>query len=111
MSKTIQEEIEELKAENAFYKQNGAVGLFYELNRVVNDTVKVSKATTINSLLTGTEEEKGEKRFEKMQVLLKNAKEHVIWMDEMKGRFGITGDETKDKGKVSFLDKIAQERK
>jgi hypothetical protein len=103
------ETIESLKKELELYKQNGAVGLYYELNRFINGTVSLMRKQGIESLLTATKDE-DPKKFERMMVLIKNAKEHVSDMKEMKSALGITGNEEDDKRNKPFVDGIAQQR-
>ncbi len=104
----LRKENEKLKEENATYKVNGAVGLYYELNRLVNETVKYTRGTSISSLLT--EGEKGDKKFERTMALIKSAKEHVIDLEEIKNKLGLTGDEKKDKEKIPFIETVATKR-
>jgi len=111
MAKTAEEyekEIKQLKEENASYKVNGAVGLYYELNRLVNETIKYTRGTSISSLLT--EGEKGDKKFERTMALIKNAKEHVIDLEDIKTKLRLTGNEDKDKEKVPFIETVASRR-
>lgn len=105
----LKKENEKLKMEIASYKINGAVGLYYELNRLVNETIKYTRTTSISSLLT--EGEKGDKKFERTMVLIKNAKEHVLDLEDIKVKLGLSGDEAKDKELVPFIETIARERK
>ncbi len=104
MAKTV----EELEEELAMYKVNGAVGLYYELNRLVNETIKYTRGTSISSLLT--EGEKGDKKFERTMALIKNAKEHVIDLEDIKTKLGLTGNESKDKEKIPFIETVATRR-
>lgn len=106
---TDAEKIKKLEEEIASYKVNGAVGLYYELNRLVNETVKYTRQTSISSLLT--EGEKGDKKFERTMALIKNAKEHVLDLEEIKNKLGLTGNEEKDKEQVPFIETIARDRK
>lgn len=111
MAKTIEEyekENEALKSEVASYKVNGAVGLYYELNRLVNETISYTRNTTISSLLT--DGEKGDKKFERTMALIKNAKEHVLDLEEIKNKLGLSGDEKKDKEQVPFIETVAKKR-
>ena len=105
---TDAEKIKKLEEEIASYKVNGAVGLYYELNRLVNETIKYTRNTSISSLLT--EGEKGDKKFERTMALIKNAKEHVLDLEEIKNKLGLTGDEAKDKEKVPFIETVATKR-
>lgn len=104
MAKTIQELEEEL----AMYKLNGQVGLYYELNRLINETLELSRSKSLKSLIDS--DDKGDKRFERMQVLIKNAKEHALDMEEIKSKLGLVGDEEKDKNRKPFMDRIADPR-
>lgn len=104
MSKTIQELQEEL----AMYKLNGQVGLYYELNRLINETLELSRSKSLRSLIDS--DDKGDKRFERMQVLIKNAKEHALDMEEIKSKLGLVGNEEKDKQRKPFIDTIADQR-
>lgn len=112
MAETIEElkkENEKLKQENASYKINGAVGLYYELNRLVNETVNYTRNNSISSLLT--DGEKGDKKFERTMALIKNAKEHVLDLEEIRTKLKLSGNETKDKDNVPFIETVAETRK
>jgi hypothetical protein len=104
----LKEENEKLKLENAAYKLNGAVGLYYELNRLVNETIKYTRGTTITSLLS--DGDKGDKKFERTMALIKNAKEHVLDLEEIRIKFKLTGNEDDDKKKVPFIESVATVR-
>jgi hypothetical protein len=110
MADTLQEEIERLNSELSFYKANGPVALFYELNRFVNGTVALMRKNSLESLLK-VEKDEDPKKFERMMALIKNAKEHTSDMEEMKTKLGLTGDEAKDKEKIPFIETIARDRK
>ena len=105
---TDAEKIKKLEAEVAAYKVNGAVGLYYELNRLVNETINYTRNTSISSLLT--DGEKGDKKFERTMALIKNAKEHVIDLEEIKNKLGLSGNESKDKEKIPFIETVATKR-
>jgi len=102
------ERIKKLEDELALYKINGAVGLYYELNRLVNQAVQYSRGRTIQSLISG--DEKGDKTFERFLALIKSAKEHILDMEEIKIKLNLTGDEEKDKEKRPFVSRIAEPR-
>jgi hypothetical protein len=108
MAETLEEKCTRLEKENASYKVNGAVGLYYELNRLVNETINYTRTTSISSLLT--EGEKGDKKFERTMALIKNAKEHVLDLEEIKNKLGLSGNESKDKEKVPFIESVATKR-
>jgi hypothetical protein len=108
-------ELEQLKEENAAlkeelfaYKGNGPRALYYELNRLVNITVNYTRKTNIESLLGS--DEKGDKKFERTMALIKNAKEHVLDMEDMKSKLGLSGNEEKDRERVPFIETIATKR-
>ena len=106
---SIKKELEEVKAERDSYKLNGALGLYYELNRFVNGTVELMRTTKLSNLLK-VEKDEDPKKFERMMALIKNAKEHTIEMVEMKSKLNLTGDEEEDLAKKPFLDLLAQKR-
>lgn len=108
LEKQLQEENTELKKKVASLQGNGAVGLYYELNRLVNETINYTRNVTISSLLT--EGEKGDKKFERTMALIKNAKEHVLDLEEIKNKLGLTGNEQKDKEKIPFIEGVASKR-
>lgn len=108
MSESPEDKIKRLEEEIASYRVNGAVGLYYELNRLINETIKYSRGKTISSLLS--EGEKGDKTFERTMALIKNAKEHVLDMEDIKNKLGLSGNETKDKEKVPFIETVATKR-
>lgn len=103
-----EERIKELEAELASYKLNGAIGLYYELNRLVNQAVLFSRGKTIQSLIAG--DEKADKTFERFLALIKSAKDNVIDMEEIKAKLNLTGDEDKDRIRKPFIDRIADKR-
>lgn len=105
----LKKENEKLKAENASYKINGAVGLYYELNRLVNETVSYTRGNSISSLLS--EGESGSKKFERTMALIKNAKEHVLDLEEIRVKLRLTGNEAKDKESVPFIETVAETRR
>lgn len=105
---TDQERIQQLEEENALYKTNGAVGLYYELNRLVNETILMSREKSLKTLLTLDPKE--DKSFERMQALIKNAKEHVIDMQEIKDKLGLSGDKAKDEKAIPFIEQVATKR-
>lgn len=108
MAETQEQKIERLETELAEYRANGAVGLYYELNRLVNETIKHTRQQSIKSLLS--EGEKGDKTFERTMALIKNAKEHVLDMEEMKAKLNLTGNENKDKENLPFIETVATKR-
>lgn len=108
MAETDKEKIQRLKSEVASYRINGAVGLYYELNRLVNDTINYTRSKSVSSLLS--EGEKGDKTFERTMALIKNAKEHVLDMEDMKSKLNLSGNEQKDKERVPFIESVATKR-
>ena len=104
-----QEKIKELEDELAQYKLNGYMGYYYELNKWVNGTVSIMRTSGVKSLLIASKEEDA-KKFEKMMALIKNTKEWIDNMEEIKEKFGLTGDEEKDRVKKPFINRIAQDR-
>ena len=100
--------IKELEEEIMLYKSNGAVGLYYELNRIVNDTIAHTRQQSIKSLLS--ENEKGDKTFERTMALIKNAKEHVLDIEDMKNKLNLTGNKDKDKEALPFIETVATKR-
>lgn len=109
MAETVEEKIKKLEAELSLYKQNGAVGLYYELNRFINGTVNIMRNQSLEGLLTLSKDE-DPKKFERMMALIKNAKEHTNDMAEMKDKLLLSGDEKKDKEKVPFIETVATKR-
>lgn len=103
------ETIEDYKKELLNYKVNGAVGLYYELNRLVNATIAYTQKISIETLLGG--DEKGDKKFERTMALIKNAKEHVLDMEEIKLKLKLTGNEQKDKEDIPFIETVAETRR
>ena len=104
------ERIKELEAELALYKPNGSVALYYELNRFVNGTVAIMRSQSLESLLKPGKDDDA-KKFEKMMALIKNAKEHVSDMADIKSRLRLSGDQKKDEEDMPFIESIAETRK
>ena len=107
---TESERIKELEAELALYKPNGSVALYYELNRFVNGTVAIMRSQSLESLLKPGKDDDA-KKFEKMMALIKNAKEHVSDMADIKSRLRLSGDQKKDEEDMPFIESIAETRK
>ena len=105
---TDAERIKELEQELAMYKLNGAIGLYYQLNKFVNDTVDYMRSKGVKSLLDGDKDDP--KKFERVMALIKNAKEHIVDMEDIKIKLGLTGDEEKDRTRKPFIDRIADKR-
>ena len=106
--KQLKEENLKLKDDINNYRSPGAVGLYYELNRLVNDTVAFTRSNTIKALLA-SEDEKS-KKFERIMVLIKNAKEHVLDMEDIKIKLGLTGNKDKDNKEIPFIETFATKR-
>lgn len=104
----LKEENDALKKQISMYQFNGAVGLYYELNRLVNETINYTRNTPLTSLLS--DGEKGDKRFERTMALIKNAKEHVMDLEEIKKKLNLTGDKEKDERLVPFIETVAETR-
>lgn len=107
---TDAERIKQLEAELSQYKPNGAVGLYYELNRFVNNTVAIMREQGLKSLLSVGKDE-DPKKFERMMALIKNAKEHVADMADIKAKLRLSGDEKKDTEDMPFIESFAETRK
>lgn len=90
---TESEKIKELEQELALYKVKGYIGYYYELNKWVNGTVSIMREKGVKSLLSVDPDDKDAKKFEKMMALIKNTKEWIDNMDEIKTKFNLTGDE------------------
>lgn len=106
------DKVKELESELATYKVKGYIGYYYELNRWVNGTVTLMRERGVKSLLSAgdKDEEKDAKKFEKMMTLIKNTKEWIDNMEEIKTKFNLTGDEEKDKSKQPFINRVAEAR-
>jgi hypothetical protein len=104
----LKKQVERLREENLLLKENGPIGLYYELNRIVNATVAYTRKQSIESLINS--DEKGDKKFERTMILIKNAKEHVLDMEEIKTKLRLTGNEEKDKKNVPFIESVATKR-
>jgi len=107
----LKKENKKLKEELEVYTPNGPLALYYELNRFVNATVRIMRNTTLESLLSGVGKDEDPKRFEKTMALIKNAKEHVSDMADIKSKLRLSGDEARDKEDMPFIESIAETRK
>jgi lysyl-tRNA synthetase class I len=104
------EKIKWLEKELMLYKQNGAVGFYYELNRFVNKTVEVMRDKDLKALISSSEDDDDPKKFEKMMSLIKNAKDHLIDMAEIKAKFKLSGNEKTDTEELPFIESVAEKR-
>lgn len=105
---SLQKRLKDAEDELILYRKNGAVGLYYELNRFVNGTVALMRKQSLEGLITG--DDKDPKKFERMMALIKNAKEHIIDMEEIKTKLRLTGNEEKDSKNIPFIETIAETR-
>lgn len=103
------DKIKELEQELASYKVKGYVGYYYELNKWVNGTVEIMRSNGVKSLLTPNKDDDA-KKFEKMMALIKNTKEWIDNMEEIKVKFGLSGDEEKDRSKKPFIERVSESR-
>lgn len=102
-------EIDDLKKELSLYKPNGSVALYYELNRFINSTVLLMRKQSLESLMTPNKDD-DPKKFERMMVLIKNAKEHAVDMADIKSKLKLSGNEDKDM-EIPFVESVAETRK
>lgn len=104
---TAEEHIKSLEAELATYKTSGPVALYYEVNRLVNETVAQVKTMSIKSDTAAKDA-----KADRIAALLEDAKKHIKWMMEIKKELKLSGDEKTDKDKhdVPFSERIADER-
>jgi len=108
---TDAERIKELEKELELYRPNGSVAFYYELNRFLNATVSMMRKQSLETLMSGGKSDDDPKKFEKMMTLIKNAKEHVIDMADIKSKLKLSGNEEKDKEDIPFAESIAEVRK
>lgn len=106
---SLKKENSKLKEELELYKPNGSVAFYYELNRFVNSTVSIMREQGLRSLLASSKED-DPKKFERMMALIKNAKEHVIDMAEIKSKLRLSGNESKDSSDIPFIETVAETR-
>ena len=104
----LRDENKKLRDEIASYKLNGAVGLYYELNRWINNTVNIMRNQSLSSLLTSDKDDP--KKFDRIMALIKNAKEHVLDMEDIKDKLGLSGNEERDNKVKPFIETIAERR-
>lgn len=104
----LKEKVNVLEEKLRFYERPGAVGLYYELNRFINNTVSYMRSKSIETIIAGDKDDP--KKFERTMALIKGAKEHVLDMEEIKTKLRLTGDENKDKERLPFIETIAKER-
>lgn len=104
----MQEKIESLERELALYKTSGPVALYYEANRLVNETVAQVRKMKIGD----QSDTASEKKNDRVSALMEAAKKHIKWMMEIKSELKLTGDEKTDKAKhdVPFSERMADER-
>lgn len=104
----LQKKIAVLENKLLSYQQNGVVGLYYELNRFLNNTVVYMRSHSVQTIISGDKEDP--KKFERTMALIKSAKEHVLDLEEIKVKFKLTGNEEADKERLPFIETIAKER-
>lgn len=104
----LQKKIAALENKLLNYEQNGVVGLYYELNRFLNNTVAFMRVNSVQTLITDSKDDP--KKFERTMALIKSAKEHVLDLEEIKVKFKLTGNENDDKERLPFIETIAKER-
>lgn len=108
----LKKQVTQLETELATYKVNGGIGLYYELNRMVNLTVEfLRKKTSIESLMGTGEDSAKDKTFERTMTMMKNAKENLKDLVEIKATLNLSGNEEKDKAAIPFIEQIAETRR
>src|SRR6185312_793754 len=85
--------IEELERRLSHYEKSGAVGFYYELQRLMNTTVEYMRKANIKELIDG---EKGDKSFERLMALVKEGKANVDALEELRVTLKLTGKEDAD---------------
>jgi hypothetical protein len=82
--KTLEQELE-------FYRQDGIVGLYYSLNKKLNELSRAIDGATIDF---SSRDDKSFERLMKAMVESKLIAENMKWL---RTEFALTGDEEKDK--------------
>jgi len=88
--------IEELQKKLGHYQKSGAVGFYYELQRLMNTTVEYMRTSNIKELIDG---DKGDKSFERLMALVKEGKANVDALEELRLALKLTGKEDVDVAK------------
>lgn len=88
--------IQDYERKLAAYELSGAVGFYYELNRLLNTTVEYMRKNNIKELIDG---EKGDKSFERLMALVKEGKANIDALEELKTSLRLSGNESADTAK------------
>jgi len=88
--------VQDIRSELDSYKLDGVVGFYYQLNKWINGTVELMKEKGVKSLMSADKADGDNKKFERMMVLIKNTKEWIDTMSDLRVKLMVTGDEEKD---------------
>jgi hypothetical protein len=84
-----------LEDELALYRQDGIIGLYYSLNKKLNELAKAIDKAEIDF---GSRDDKSFERLMKAMVESKSIAENMKWL---RTEFALTGEEEKDKASSS----------
>lgn len=97
-----------LEKKLALYEKDGAVKLYYSLNRKMNEFADILNNTNLKDVKL---DDPKDKTFERLKVIWNDSSGLAVAVKSLGESAGITGDEDKDnKRKVSFIDTIADKR-
>ncbi|PWT75774.1 MAG: hypothetical protein C5B59_07940 [Bacteroidetes bacterium] len=104
--KHLLQKISVLEQRLAEYEKDGSVGFYYETNRMLNKIVKAMRNRNMDDMLSGETKE-----FERTIAMMKQAKEAIDSLRDLRERLDISNDEQADlQRKSKFMKNLAEDR-
>lgn len=106
--KELLAKISVLEQKLALYEQDATVRGFYALNKIVNQ--QVDALNDFNILTEISQNPKEEKKYDRIKSIWEGLKVMITDLNALKLELKITGDENKDKRKLTFIESLAEKR-
>ena len=106
--KDQQKKVDLLQKKLALYENDATTRAFYALNKLVNQQVDILNSFDLEVEIKQNPKE--DKKYDRVEGIWTKLSAMVINLNTLKVELKITGDEEKDKKKVPFNDRIAENR-
>jgi len=106
--KESQKRIEVLEQKLSLYETDATMRGFYSLNRIVNQQIDYLNSFNLKTEISSNPKE--DKAYDRAKGLWEGLKGLISDLNSLKSELKITGDEDKDKKRLPFNDRIAENR-
>lgn len=104
----LQKQVEALEKRLQLYENDSVYRGYYVLNQVVNQQIDILKTLDLASEIMQNPKE--DKKYDRVKAIWEGLKEMISDLNALKIELKLTGDEDKDKKKVSFVETLAEKR-